>query len=64
MNKAIASFIRLGWLEQNDRTYRITHATASNSTPADYNRGQTRDVIACVVTPDYIAGLTPVVTTR
>ena len=24
VNKAIASFIRLGWLEQNDRTYRIT----------------------------------------
>ena len=23
VNKAIASFIRLGWLEQNDRTYRI-----------------------------------------
>ena len=24
VNKAIASFIRLGWLEQNDRSYRIT----------------------------------------
>ena len=24
VNKAIASFIRLGWLEQHDRTYRIT----------------------------------------
>ncbi|MFT7394627.1 MAG: CRP/FNR family cyclic AMP-dependent transcriptional regulator [Candidatus Azotimanducaceae bacterium] len=24
VNKAIASFIRLGWLEQQDRTYRIT----------------------------------------
>jgi CRP/FNR family transcriptional regulator, cyclic AMP receptor protein len=24
VNKAIASFIRLGWLEQNDRNYRIT----------------------------------------
>ena len=24
VNKAIASFIRLGWLEQNERTYRIT----------------------------------------
>lgn len=24
VNKAIASFIRLGWLEQRDRTYRIT----------------------------------------
>jgi CRP-like cAMP-binding protein len=24
VNKAIASFIRLGWLEQTDRTYRIT----------------------------------------
>jgi CRP/FNR family cyclic AMP-dependent transcriptional regulator len=24
VNKAIASFIRLGWLEQNDRLYRIT----------------------------------------
>ena len=23
VNKAIASFIRLGWLEQHDRTYRI-----------------------------------------
>ena len=25
VNKAIASFIRLGWLEQHDRTYRIVH---------------------------------------
>lgn len=25
VNKAIASFIRLGWLEQHDRHYRITH---------------------------------------
>ena len=24
VNKAIASFVRLGWLEQHDRTYRIT----------------------------------------
>jgi CRP-like cAMP-binding protein len=24
VNKAIASFVRLGWLEQNERTYRIT----------------------------------------
>ena len=24
MNKAIASFIQLGWLEQRDRNYRIT----------------------------------------
>ena len=24
VNKAIASFIRLGWLEQRDRQYRIT----------------------------------------
>jgi CRP/FNR family cyclic AMP-dependent transcriptional regulator len=26
VNKAIASFIRLGWLEQHDRTYRIVQA--------------------------------------
>jgi len=25
VNKAIASFIRLGWIEQIDRTYRITN---------------------------------------
>ena len=25
VNKAIASFIRLGWLEQHERTYRIVH---------------------------------------
>jgi hypothetical protein len=25
VNKAIASFIRLGWLEQHDRRYRITN---------------------------------------
>jgi hypothetical protein len=24
VNKAIASFIRLGWIEQHDRRYRIT----------------------------------------
>ncbi len=25
VNKAIASFIRLGWIEQSDRRYRITN---------------------------------------
>jgi CRP/FNR family cyclic AMP-dependent transcriptional regulator len=25
VNKAIANFIKLGWIEQNDRTYRIVH---------------------------------------
>jgi DNA-binding IclR family transcriptional regulator len=24
VNKAIASFVRLGWIEQSDRRYRIT----------------------------------------
>ena len=24
VNKAIASFVRLGWIEQDDRRYRIT----------------------------------------
>jgi CRP-like cAMP-binding protein len=27
VNKAIASFIRLGWIEQSDRRYRITDRT-------------------------------------
>ncbi len=27
VNKAIASFIRLGWLEQRDRRYKITNRT-------------------------------------
>ncbi len=30
VNKAIASFIRLGWLEQRDRQYRITQRDASS----------------------------------
>ena len=34
VNKAIASFIRLGWLEQHDRRYRSPSATASSSAPA------------------------------
>ena len=35
VNKAIASFIRLGWIEQHDRRYTILSATASRSAPAE-----------------------------
>ena len=53
VNKAIASFIRLGWIEQSDRRYRITNreqlerrarsardapAGAGNRVPARSNR--------------------------
>ena len=44
VNKAIASFIRLGWLEQRDRPYRSPSATASSSAPAELaaTRGRRR----------------------
>ena len=35
VNKAIASFIRLGWLDQRDRQYRSPSATASSCAPAE-----------------------------
>ena len=30
VNKAIASFVRLGWIEQSDRRYRITNRDAAD----------------------------------
>ena len=45
VNKAIASFVRLGWIEQSDRRYRITNrAQARPTAPAD----RPRTVNACV----------------
>ena len=36
VNKAIASFVRLGWIEQSDRRYRSPTASSSPAAPASH----------------------------